>query len=140
MRSVPNDAAEVNDYSIVIAQDLGVVVVSVQGELDQEALIKLEAILAELIAYQALTVAVDARAMSLAEPTGAWLFRRAQEWAHERGRAFCVQAPSESVYRALRASGLEGLVQVAADADSSLLRLVAFADSGGPRFGHRSSA
>ncbi|MDQ3679903.1 MAG: STAS domain-containing protein [Actinomycetota bacterium] len=103
------------DYSIVIAQELATVVVSVQGELDDNGLMKLEAILAELIGHHAHLVTVDAAAMSLADPSGARVFRRARKWAHQRGGVFTVKEPSESVSRALQASGLTDVVQVMAD-------------------------
>ena len=102
-------------YTIVIAQELGTAVVSVRGELDDKGLARLEAILADMIDFQAdQTVTVDARAMSLADPLGATVFRRAMDWAGQRGGTFRVVAPSASLCRALQMCGLANIVDIGA--------------------------
>ena len=102
-------------YSIVIAQDKGTAVVSVHGELDAEGLAKLEAILVDVIDFQAdLAVTVDAKAMSLTDPSGAQLFRRALDWARHQGGSFRVEAPSASVRRAMQMCGLADVIDIPA--------------------------
>jgi len=102
-------------YSIVITQELGTAVVSVQGELDVEGLTKLDVILADVIDCQAdRTVTVDATAMSLADPVGAQVFRRATDRADERGATLRVEAPSPSLRRALLMCGAARVIDVTA--------------------------
>jgi len=98
--------------SLVVGRHIGMVVVTVTGDLDHAGCQVLEAVLTDLIEGQGnLTVAVDLGKATI-EPEALWVFIVAAGQARRRGATLVLQGAPANTQAALQAQGYGDLVEV----------------------------
>lgn len=108
--------AVIDQPSIAVARSAGTVVVTVRGELDAEKSKHLGAILADLIDGQGnMSLVVDLREASAADPDCLWMLTEAAERAHRRGATMRLDAAPAEITSALELRGLDVFVRRSAD-------------------------
>lgn len=97
--------------SIGISRELATVVVTLEGPLDEDSSPALVALLWDLVVGQGnLSVAVDARGLTLSDPTLIWVFQALEREAAFRGGTLAFvepSPPSVSTERNLTAAALD---------------------------------
>ncbi len=97
--------------SIDISRELATVVVTLEGLLDEDSSPALVALLWDLVVGQGnLSVAVDARRLTLSDPVLVWVFQALEREAALRGGTFALvepSPPSVSTEQSLTAAALD---------------------------------
>lgn len=103
-------------FAFAIGRARAAVVVTLRGDLAGPAVVQLEDILDDLICDQGnLTVVIDLRDLSGADPAALALFSAAAGWARQRGGSLRLHEPSRSVSLALTAAQDTGGLDLVVD-------------------------